>query len=415
MTATHSISKPVQPCDFEEALRCILQHSHPLPAERLPLAGAYGRLLREDVVATEDFPPFDRSAMDGWAARADDCSEIFQVVDEIRAGEWKPRTLKHGEAVAVATGAALPCNGLVVVPQEDGVPEANAVRFRIQPGHAKYIRRRGEDWKAGTVLVCKRSRLNAGALAMLAQAGHCSALVSRLPRVLHLVTGDELAAPDAGREPGQVRDVNSVLISALMRNRTAKFVQRRLPEKLDAAQVRADLDDSIDMLLVSGGASVGRHDGTALLLEQLGFTLHIRGVLARPGRPLLFGSNGHRIAFGLPGNPLAHWVCFYMYVLPALRALEGAHTPLSFLNGRLAASVGAGAPGIGMFIPAAAIAAEDGWLVKALHWNSSGDITPLLHANALLHRPAGAKPLPAGAVVQFLFSEEATIQDGGTR
>ncbi len=345
-------------------------------------------------------PDCDRSTRDGFAILPDDASEVFQVVDTLHAGDWHPRQLKPGEAVRVATGAALPCEDLRVVMQEN--VERDGGRIRItKPDRARNVRQRGEEVKAGQPLVPAWARLDAGKLALLASAGCAQPLVSPPLRVVHFTTGDEIVPPDHAPQPGQIRDSNSTLVRGLLRPFPGDLRQAHLPEDFAHAQAEvSNLKFQVDraaVVLVSGGASVGDKDFTRPLLEWLGFEIVFSQVNVRPGRPLIFGHNGSRVAFGLPGNPLSHFVCFHVFVAAALAGLAGAE-PAKFLRARLAEKLDDPPCPRETLWPAL-------WDWAGLHpraWASSGDPLCLGASNALIRVPANQSPLAAGAEVEFL-------------
>ena len=202
---------------------------------RAPLAEAFGRVLRETVCAPEDLPPVDRSTRDGYAIRADDASETFSVVDTIHAADWKPRQLKSGEAVRVATGAALPCENLRVVMQEHVERDGDKLRV-VRRENSTNVRLRGEEVRRGQPLVPAGTKLNAGALAILATVGNANPLVSPRLRVVHFTTGDEIVPPDQTPKPGQIRDSNSILIRGLLQNFPCDMEQGHLPEDFEVAK-----------------------------------------------------------------------------------------------------------------------------------------------------------------------------------
>src|SRR5208283_2225907 len=272
---TLSAKKPETPHvvsykSLDEARAAIRSRCPPLPAVRAPLAEALGRVLRETVCAPEDLPPVDRSMRDGYAIRADDASKTFSVVDTIHAADWKPRQLKSGETVRVATGAALPCGGLRVVMQEHVERDGDKLRITKHESTLN-IRKRGEDVKAGSPLVTSGARLDAGRLALLASAGCAQPLVSPRLHVVHFTTGDEIIPPDQTPKPGQIRDSNSILIRGLLQEFPCELTQSHLPEDFETAkQLISTINhqlSTINLLLVSGGASVGEKDFTRPLLE----------------------------------------------------------------------------------------------------------------------------------------------------
>jgi molybdopterin molybdotransferase len=389
-------------CSLDDALAEIRSRCQPLPAIRAPLAEAFGRVLRETVCAPEDLPPFDRSARDGYAILSTDAAEFFQVVDTLDAADWRPRSLQPGQTVRVATGSALPCGGLRIVLQEHVEREGARIRI-LKQEHAGNIRFRGEDVKAGQPLVQAGVRLNAGSLALLAAAGCVQPLVSRRPLVAHFTTGDELVPPHQTPKPGQIRDSNSTLIRGLLQNVPCDLKQNHLTEDFETASRQLDSKRlaQVDLLLVSGGASVGDKDFTRPLLERLGFEIIFTQVNVRPGKPLIFGINGSRAAFGLPGNPLAHFVCFHFAVALALARMAGESGP-AFLRAPLAAKLEDKPCPRETLWPARLEWNSGAPRLRPLRWASSGDLSCLPLANALIRVPANRGALESGAEVDFL-------------
>jgi molybdopterin molybdotransferase len=399
---SHRRLQKVLPLD--EARAEIRSRNRPLPAVRTPLAEALGHVLRETICAPEDLPPVDRSTRDGYAIRTDDAAEIFSVVDTIHAADWKPRQLKSGEAVRVATGAMLPCGGLRVVMQEHIERDGDKLHV-MRRENSTNVRLRGEEVRQGQPLVSAGTKLNAGALAILATVGNVNPLVSPRLRILHFTTGDEIVTPDQTPKPGQIRDSNSILIRGLLQNFPCDVEQGHLPENFEAAMLeiaaRKPGIENADVLLVSGGASVGEKDFTRALLERLGFEIVFSQINLRPGRPLIFGVNGLRVAFGLPGNPLSHFVCFHFAVATALAGLTGGELP-EFLRGQLAEKLDDKPCPRETLWPARLEWNDATPRLRLLAWASSGDITCLAAANALVRVPANCASLDDGAKVDFL-------------
>ena len=406
--------RPQKVLSLDEARAEIRSHSRSLPAVHAPLAEALGRVLRETICAPEDLPPVNRSTRDGYAIRADDAAKTFAVVDTIHAADWKPRQLKPGEAVRVATGAALPCSGLRVAMQEH--VERNGDQLHVvRRENSTNVRLRGEEVRQGQPLISAGTKLNAGALALLATVGQTSPLVSPRLRIVHFTTGDEIVAPDQTPKPGQIRDSNSILIRGLLQNFPCDVEQDHLPENFEAAKSQIGLPrrsaakagnrrsaiDNTDMLLISGGASVGEKDFTRPLLEWLGFEIVFTQINLRPGRPLIFGVNGPRVAFGLPGNPLSHFVCFHFAVATALAGLTGGEPP-EFLRGQLAEKLDDNPCPRETLWPARWEWNDATPQLRPLAWASSGDITCLATANALVRVPANCASLHNGTTVDFL-------------
>jgi molybdopterin molybdotransferase len=411
------------PLQLDEAVSEIQSRCQPLPAIRAPLAEAAGRILRETVCAPDDLPPLDRATRDGYAILQNDESETFSVVDTLRAADWKPRQLKPGETVRVATGTSLPCKNLRVVMQENVERTGGRIRI-ICRETANNISLRGEDLRAGEPLLPAGTKLNAGALAILASAGRVNPLVSPRLRVLHFTTGNEIVPPDQMPQPGQIRDSNSILIRTLLQRFPCDLRQAHLPENFEKAKAKsgkrkAEIKNA-DVLLFSGGASVGEKDFTRPLLEALGFEIVFNQVNIRPGRPLIFGVNGRasvpasrlvgslappnkvRVAFGLPGNPLAHFVCFHFAVAAALARLTGGEPP-RFLHGRLAGKLDdKPCPRETLWPAKLEIGPDATARLHPLAWANSGNVACLDSANALIRVPTNRGLMEADAEVDFL-------------
>ena len=360
---------------LEAARALIAASSHALPPERIPLAEARGRVLRESVAALEDFPAFDRSAFDGYAVRSADCPATLQVVDETPAGAVSERVLGPGESARIFTGAALPADADAVAMQEncrrDGdLVEVSAIR------EWEGVRRRGEDAAAGTVLLHRGQKLGAIETSLLAQLGHTRPLVGTVPRIFHITTGSELVAPDETPAPGQIRNSNSTLIAGLAAELGAPLAaQCRAGDTLDALlfAIASQPEFAWDVLLISGGASVGDYDFGARALTECGFSIHFTQLNLRPGKPLIFATRGRQLAFVIPGNPLSHFVCWHVAIRAALEMLISGETALPLFTIATAAAL----PGNPRetWWPARLAIADGKATAQPLKWRSSGDMT----------------------------------------
>jgi molybdopterin molybdotransferase len=393
-----------QATTLDEALAKISSRCAPLPAISVPLEECFGYVLRETVCAPVDFPDWDRSTRDGYAILEDDTSETFQIVDTLHAADWKPRQLKVGEAVRVATGSSMPGSNLRVIMQENVGREGDRIRVAKRDSDLN-IRRRGEEKKAGAPLVHAGERLDAGHLALLASAGCVRPVVSPRLRVVHFTTGDEVVPPGQTPKPGQIRDSNSILVHGLLESFPCDLLHGHLREDFEmaTAQIKSLKEEMerADIVLISGGASVGEKDFTRPLLESLGFEIVFGKVAIRPGRPTIFGVNSRRIAFGLPGNPLAHFVCFHLFVAPALAILSGGEAK-RFLRGKLAERLEDAPNPRETLWPARFDLNGSAARLRPLNWSSSGDVTNLTQANALLRVPPNCNAMDAGAELEFL-------------
>ena len=369
----------------DEVWSLIDRESQPLPPVRMPLDRSLGRRLAEAIVADADMPAFCRSAIDGYALPEGSEAGWFRVVGEVRPGMSPFAPLTAGEAVKIFTGSALPEAGIGLVMVEDTLAEAGKVRVRV-PATRRHVRMKGSHARQGDVLLPAGDVVNAGAVALLASVGAVEPLVSPEARVAHLVTGSELLSEDSKPPPGFIRDSNSPLVAALLAEVGAKRVfHSHVSESVeDAVTALKDLD--VDLLLISGGASVGAYDGTTEILGRLGFAVHCSKVRSRPGKPLIFATRGACAAFGLPGNPLSHFVCFHLFVRRAIDVITG-HPPRQTILVCIKGERPQPDPRETWW-PARVRASEGQLVAEAIPWKDSSDLTGLAPANALLRIPA---------------------------
>jgi molybdopterin molybdotransferase len=312
------------------ALAKVLAGATPLPAEEAPLADAHGRVLAADVIARRTQPPADMSAMDGYAVRAADVAKVparLKLIGEVAAGRPFRGTVGVGEAARIFTGGVLPPGADTIVIQENTTREGDTVV--VQSGSApkgRHIRVAGLDFKAGATLLAKGTRLTDRALALAAAMNHPAVTVHRRPKVAVLATGDELVMP--GNEPGTGEIVysNGYATMALARREGCDVIDLGIvPDRLDAtaAAVRRARDLKADILVTSGGASVGDYDLVQRALAAEGLNLSFWKVALRPGRPMMHGRLGPMHVLGLPGNPVSSYVCAVLFLVPLIRRLAG--------------------------------------------------------------------------------------------
>lgn len=354
---------------------------HPLPPVRVPLGEAQGRRLAEEIRADADMPAFDRSAIDGYALPEKAEPGWFRVRGEIKPGMPPFPPPESGEAVRIFTGSALPERNVGLVMVEDTEADGDNVLVRAVPSR-KHVRVRGSQAQRGAVLLAAGAVVNPGAIALLASVGVTRPLVSTAPCVVHLVTGGELVPADSEPPPGFIRDSNSPLVAALLSEAGANALSQYHVSE-DVAEAMKILEGfEADMLLISGGASVGAYDGTAEILKRLGFVTHCGKVRSRPGKPLLFATRAGAVAFGLPGNPLSHFVCFHLFVRRALDAMAG-RAPQQMARVHIDGERPAPDPRETWW-PAKVRIEEERLIATPLPWNDSSDLTGLAPANALL-------------------------------
>ncbi len=383
-----------------EARSLIAEHVHILAPERLPLADARGRVLRETLAATEDIPAFDRSAMDGYAVNGDGTGP-FPIVAEIPAGAVSERKIGPGECARVFTGSAIPAGTTHVVIQELAQREGASVSFSKRDG-ATNIRLRGEDARVGSVIIDRGVRLGAPELSLFAQLGNVSPLVSPRPRIVHVATGSEIVPPDASPAPGQIRDSNSTLVAALTAEAGGEIVaQHRAGD--DFATLMSTLQsaapDGWDVLLLSGGASVGDHDLGLKAIEAIGFDVHFQQLNLRPGKPLIFATRGRQLAFVIPGNPLSHIVCWHVVIRAAFDMLTAGCAEFGLATAALGGTKPLRGHARETWCPARLSWEGGGPSFMPLKWQSSGDLTGLAGFDALICVPSNSPEIPPGGKV----------------
>jgi molybdopterin molybdotransferase len=385
-----------------EARERVLAAVRPLPAEDVPLEAALGRVLAEEARSEADLPPFDSSAMDGYAVLAGPAGEL-PVVGESRAGSPAARPLGPGEAMRISTGAALPQGADAVVPVER-IEQIGESRVRVPdtaPG--AHIRRAGEDVRAGEAVIAAGTELDPPAVAVLAALGRARVRCGGMPRVAVLVTGDELVEPGRPLGPGQIRDSNAYGLAAQATRAGARVTHRGIVrddrDATEAAFGRA-LEEA-DVVIGSGGVSVGPHDHVKPALAALGVEERFWGVRLKPGKPTWFGNAPDgTLVFGLPGNPVSAMITFHLFARPALRALAGAD-PSGGTRARAVLDVPLPRnPSREEVVRCRLYARDDGWHVEPTKEQGSHVLTSMLGAAAYALVPAGDGELAAGERVE---------------
>jgi molybdopterin molybdotransferase len=318
----------------EDALRRVLASvDKPVEIEHVPLAACAGRALAEDVAASRDQPPFPASAMDGYAVRSADITQVpttLHVIGASAAGQGFSGIVEERQAVRIFTGAPLPDGADAVVLQEDTQTSGDRVTVKEQPRPGQHIRKAGLDFSAGDVLLQAGLRLDSRHIALAAAMGHGSLPVRRKPRVAILATGDELVRAGEPAGPDQIT-ASSLPATAMMVEKAggqaidlgiARDTMESLEERIQAAR-----DSQADILVTLGGASVGEHDLVQKALRRQGMELGFWRVALKPGKPLMHGQFGSMMLLGLPGNPVSSLVCAVLFLIPAIRALLGDAQP----------------------------------------------------------------------------------------
>lgn len=388
----------------EEAFSILDGAVAPLTAEKTPLADASGRVLASDVISDVDWPPFDTSAMDGYAVRAEDARAPDASLRErpglVAAGDASPPPLVTGEAVRVMTGSPLPSGTDAVVPVEQARRVDGSVRFDHPPDAGAHLRRRGESVTRGTILLREGDRLGAAAVALAALAGADPVTVRRRPRVAIVPTGNELVSANEPPDGGKMRDSNGPMLGALCRVRGWPVARLgRIPDEPGAvARLFEEFEDA-DVLVTSGGVSAGDLDLLPPAAERAGWEILFHRVAIRPGKPIALARRGVRLWFGLPGNPVAASVCFHLFVRRALDRMEGAAAAgAPLVEARLVRALGPQGPRE-TYRDARLLEIDGVCRVEPVPTAGSHDIAAHARANALIRVPIGAGPLEEGSVV----------------
>jgi molybdopterin molybdotransferase len=312
-----------------QALARVLDGAAPLPAEHVALADAHGRVLAADLAALRTQPPDAVSAMDGYAVRGDDVATAparLRVIGEVAAGRPFDGAVGPGEAVRIFTGGVLPAGADTVVIQERTERDGTCLTVTAPSGAGRHVRARGLDFSEGDVLLTAGRRLADRDVALAAAMNHARVPVRRVPRVALLATGDELVAPGTTLAPGQIVYSNGFALAALARAEGAEVIDLGIvPDRVDAtvAAVDAAARQRADVLVTTGGASVGDYDLVQQSLAARGMALTFWKVAVRPGRPMMHGVLGAMRVLGLPGNPVSAYVCGFLFMVPLLRRLLG--------------------------------------------------------------------------------------------
>ncbi|MFY9621813.1 MAG: gephyrin-like molybdotransferase Glp [Pyrinomonadaceae bacterium] len=381
-----------------EAIQIILAHTSRLTPESAALSDAQNRILAEDIIADSDLPPFDRAQMDGYAVRAADVEKApaqLRIVGESAAGVGWHHEMKAGEAVRIMTGAPVP-KGSDAVQQVELTREVNGagtVEILESVALGRSIVRQAAEIRSGETVLSVGEEINAQAIATLASFGYAQVKVGRQPRVAVMATGSELVNVDQKPARDQIRDSNNYTIEAYAK--LAGATVERVPlagddTELLKKQMAAALE-RCDMLITSGGVSMGVYDFTKTAFRELGAEIFFERVALKPGKPTVFGKVGDKLIFGLPGNPVSVAVTFNLFARSALRAMQGAtEKTLPEVTTVLERNVKA-SPDRESYLPAVLRTGEDGRLLaEPLKWGGSSDFVSFARANGLIIVPAGA-------------------------
>jgi molybdopterin molybdotransferase len=414
---------------FDEARRVVEDHASrvaPGATETLGLLPAAGRVLAEPITADRDIPPFPRSTRDGYAVRAGDLGELparLKVIGEIKAGPAQlPSPLNRGEAFSIMTGAPVPPGADAVVMVEYTSPQGDSVEIAKAVSRAENIVAQGAEAKRGSLLLSRGTRLNEAAIALAASIGKSQLKVFARPRVAVLTTGDEIVEVDANPGPTQIRNSNSYSLSAQIQQAGGETVHLGIAPD-EPRRLRQLMEDGLqsDLLIMTGGVSMGRYDLVEEVLTELQAEFFFTGARIQPGRPAVFGRCGFgsrgagalareeasapasKYFFGLPGNPVSTMVTFELFARPMLEGLAGmSPRELSFLHARLKSEIRV-KTGLTRFLPATLSGKYEASRAELVPWQGSGDIAARARSNCYIVIPPDREHIPAGEWVAIML------------
>lgn len=406
---------PPRVASHEEALEILMHHAVAgTRTMELPVAEAVGRVLAESVLSDIEMPPFNKAAMDGFACRHDDPGRrgVLRVAATIAAGDRPGDCIGPGECVRIMTGAPVPAGADTIVPVEEAglvdPPDPTAaipgewVRFHAPPARGAHIAPQGEDLRPGQTVLAEGHLVRPASVAILASVGRARVSVYAPPSVAFAATGEELVEPGQPLVPGRIYNSNASTVHAQILRSGGRphylGVLRDQPAALRQA-LTAGLDH--DLLVLSGGVSAGQFDHIPAVLAELGVEVHFHKLRIKPGRPVLFGTRGRTLVFGLPGNPISTLFTFDLYVAPMLRAFCRHRQPLGGrYRGELTDSVHKQA-GRMLLLPCRCEWDQDRYRLRPIQTHGSADIFAIAEADALAFIPAGAEGAEKGKPVAF--------------
>ncbi|HMJ45422.1 MAG TPA: gephyrin-like molybdotransferase Glp [Pseudolabrys sp.] len=386
-----------------EALRRVLADAKPLPAIEMPLTGAHGLVLADDLTALRTQPPAANSAMDGYAVRAADVAQApvtLKIIGEVAAGHPFDGTVGAGQAARIFTGGLMPAGADTVVIQEHTARDGDKVTVQKPSAAARHIRKAGIDFSEGDPLLHKGRRLTDRDLMLAAAMNYPKLNVHRRPKVAVLGTGDELVPPGSALKPGQIVYSNGFALMALVRSEGAEAIDLGVVgDRVEdiVAAIRQARDADADVLVTTGGASVGDHDLVQKALAAEGLSLSFWRIALRPGRPTMHGRLGAMQVLGLPGNPVSSYVCAFLFLVPLMRTLAGRQDiELATSEARLGRDMPENDERQD-YLRAILANGPDGPIATPLPAQDSSLMAPLAKADCLLIREPHAPAAPAGS------------------
>ncbi len=388
--------------NLHEALAILRKTGHTLPTEELPIVQCNRRILAEDILSDTDMPPFDKSAMDGYACRKADLANNLKVTDTEHAGEKSKLKVETGTCIRIMTGAPVPSGADTVVMIEDTKKtDTNTIRV-VKLSSKTNICYRGEDVKKGDRVLTKGDILLPQHIAVLASVGKVKAVVYQLPEVALISTGSELVEPESLPKESQIRNSNAYNLLAQLLNLGVKADYRGIveddPEKL-TLNIRRSLENN-DILILTGGASMGEHDYVPKVLQQSGMNIYFRKLAIQPGKPVSFASDGKKYVFGLSGNPVSSFLQFELLIKPFIYKLTGHNYEFPIITADLTDNITRKQADRLKFFPV--------WLtpemrISAIRFNGSAHIAGITNADGFGLFPKDTFKLTAGEKIEVLL------------
>ena len=388
---------------IDDALARIVENAQLLPVETVAVAAAMGRVVREPATAHVDLPPFPSSAMDGFAVRAAETPGELPIAYRVAAGAPPPGPLPAGAAAGISTGGTVPAEADAVVPVEIAEDLGSDVVIAGAAVPGQHVRPRGGDISAGATVVPDGSRLGAAQIGALAATGVAEVVCSIRPRVAVVATGSELRSAGDVLAAGQIYESNRAMIAAVLARANADVdVLPVVEDDADAHREAIARGLESDVLVTSGGVSMGEHDLVRRVAADLGVREIFWGVAVKPGKPLSFGARDRTLVFGLPGNPVSSLVGAIVFVTTALLALQGARNSLPRYASGVTSTTFRRNPHRDEFVRAVRMDDGDAVRLEPIVGQESHMIARAAAADALVHVPRGEGELEAGSLVRFL-------------
>jgi molybdopterin molybdotransferase len=394
---------------YSEALKTILDRTPPPEVVRVNLRESLGRVLAEEAVADQDLPPFDKSCMDGYALRSCDTVDApvqLELVGRVAAGHVQLPSLESGQTAQIMTGAVLPA-GADAVQMVEKTREVGAGVQVLEPVRSgQNIAPRGSEVRASEVVLRPGRRIGAAEVAVLATFGHSEVTVFAAPSVAVVSTGDELVEVDERPAPGQIRNSNASMLWAQCRQLGLEVrMLPHLPDEQEAIRRAVEAGLECDLLILSGGVSMGEFDYVHTVLKKCGVEVFFHKAAVQPGKPLIVGSSGRRLVFGLPGNPVSAFVTFEIFAKPAILKWMGVSKPSPFFVRAELQSEVRHKPGRLFLKPAKTSSQKSGLKVVPVQTKGSADIVAFSQADSLILVPAQQAVLTKGATVDVILLE----------